>query len=470
MAKNTNSLGIPNPYGIGQGVFDSTPATRYYLMKQEQEKAKDLALDKSINDLASKVTPQGMRSLDITGPNGNDGFLARKNEWLKFGIDNKKAIKDMSDGGVAYAKFNEGYNKLLGDIERSKGAVKNLSNLFTMTKGNKDFFTEESMPYIDAQQKSIYDESYQPLDAQKLTQKPKFDLFKFKEDLVKGSKLNEGEPIISTSKEDPYTNIVTTPLSYSKPDVLRMGSMAASHYNEDPGFKYYINNVVSKELDPIKDSLGRVEESPRYKQLNSVFKKYTGTDMNISPNDLSDAAAAIAFEIASKESQDIKTQANFKAHSDETLRKQKEMAAISDANTMKHIAFADSLRDKNKPSVLVKDALYDIEDVGSQIKRHDPSVQKVEIEKGLLGGMFGINKDKRFIKVTQYDKKGKEESYSITYDPSNPKATSDAIIQAYKRHHVLTDAEIKKFNETPKVSLSKSEKVNIKQTKGKKLY
>lgn len=469
MPRNTNSLGIPNPYGVGQGIFDSTPATHYYLMQKEQEKAKDLALDKSINDLATNLTPKGMRNVDIVGPNGNDGFLAEKNKWLKFGIDNRKAIKDMSDGGIAYAKFNEGYSKLLSDIEKSKEAVKNLSDVFTLTKGNKDFFTKDSMQGIDSQQKSIYDPSYQPLDLQKLTQKPKFDFLKFQQDLVRGAKLNEGQPIISQSKDDPYTNIVTTPLSYSKADILKMGGMAASHYHQDPGFQYYVDNVLAKELEPTKDSFGRIEESPRYKELNAVFKKNTGTDMRITPDDRSDAAAAIAFEIAGKESQDVKTQPNFKAHSDETFRKQKEMAAISDANTMKHIAFADSLKDKDKSSKLVDNALNDIQDVARQIKMHDPTVKSVEIKKSLFGGMLGLN-DKRIIQVNQYDKKGKLESYTITFDPSKPKETSDAIIQAYKRHHVVTDADIKKFNETPKVTLSKSDRVNVKPIKGKKLY
>ena len=192
MPRNTNSLGIPNPYGVGQGIFDSTPATHYYLMQKEQEKAKDLALDKSINDLATNITPKGMRNIDIVGANGNDGFLAKKNEWLKFGIDNRKAIKDMSDGGIAYAKFNEGYNKLLGDIERSKEAANNTANFFTITKGNKNYFTPESMADADLQQKSIYDPLYKPLDFNKLTQKQKFDLSKFEQDIKKGFKLSEG--------------------------------------------------------------------------------------------------------------------------------------------------------------------------------------------------------------------------------------------------------------------------------------
>ena len=203
--------------------------------------------------------------------------------------------------------------------------------------------------------------------------------------------------------------------------------------------------------------------------MNNIFKENTGTDMRISPDNMSDAAAALGFEIASRKNEDVKTQPNFKARSDENLKRQKEMAAISDANAMKHIAFAHSLKDKDNSPEKINNVMDNIDEVSSQIKMHDPTVKSVEIKKSLFGGMLGLD-NKRIIQVNKYDEKGKLKSYTINFDPSKPKETSDAIIQAYKRHHVVTDADIKKFNETPKVTLSKSDRVNVKPIKGKKLY
>lgn len=111
-----NNLGLPeNLYSGGQGIFNSTPATNFYLQNQARKRARDEALTKYYADFTKSINPAGMRNQDI------DGLMQKVNDMKKFYMQNAELIKNPTrDNGKAYSEYMSRYQDLLNYSTHSK--------------------------------------------------------------------------------------------------------------------------------------------------------------------------------------------------------------------------------------------------------------------------------------------------------------------------------------------------------------
>jgi len=101
MPNNRNANSIVNPYGAGDVRLDASPYARYFIMQENQKRAKDEALDKYFLDMQKNVTPAGMRTIDI--PILLEGQKKVMEHWVR----NKKFIKNPAlDNGKALTDYS----------------------------------------------------------------------------------------------------------------------------------------------------------------------------------------------------------------------------------------------------------------------------------------------------------------------------------------------------------------------------
>ena len=256
----------PRLYSGGSEVFNSQPATQFYLQSMAKKRAKDEALDNYYRDFNKSLNPAGMRNQDI------EGWMGKINEWRGFYQQNKEAIKNPRlDNGKAQSEYMARYQDALSDTQRSKNAGE-ISKGYVMpvitNPDKRSRLTDLSLGTIASHDASIYDPNHKELDPTKLD----FDAKPFGLDeqkklssfLTQGVKMDEMVEKIVT---DPKTHSKTTTYEYKlNPQALQtVGARAANTYKSDDRFQAHIDQLA--------------DNPDIFNQLNEVFKGVYGKDI-----------------------------------------------------------------------------------------------------------------------------------------------------------------------------------------------
>jgi len=276
MARLSASTGLPsNLYSGGAVVLNSDPYTNFYIQTQQRKQAQNEALDKYFLDLGKNVTPAGMHTNDV------EPFMAQKNAWQQYAIQNRRAIMRPSlDGGKAYTQYTNMLNDMLSHAEMSKNKVKLLGQVGEIQKdpNKRSMLTEKAIADIGKGELSVYDPNYEPIDLNHLAYNPKpFGLTEQSQlsamlGRFKPNEIIDGkpQPIPGTSQERvKYKNV------FAQDQLNGMYNIASTLYHNNPGFK----KMVDDESDPLANN---------YEPLNNAFKSYYGRDI-ASPEDMATA-------------------------------------------------------------------------------------------------------------------------------------------------------------------------------------
>lgn len=256
----------PRLYSGGSAVFNSQPATQFYLNSMAKQRAKDEALDNYYRDFNKSLNPAGMRNQDI------EGWMGKVNDWRGFYQQNKEAIKNPRlDNGKAQSEYMSRYQDALSDTQRSKNAGE-VSKGYVMpiitNPDKRSRLTDLSLGTIASHDASIYDPNHKELDPTKLD----FDAKPFGLDeqkkltgfLTQGVKMDE---MIQKTVTDPKTHSKTTSYEYKlNPAALQtVGARAANTYKSDDRFQAHIDQLA--------------ENPDVFNELNEVFKGVYGKDI-----------------------------------------------------------------------------------------------------------------------------------------------------------------------------------------------
>lgn len=256
----------PRLYSGGSVVFNSQPATQFYLQSEAKKRAKDEALDNYYRDFNKSLNPAGMRNQDI------EGWMNKVNDWRGFYQQNKDAIKNPRlDNGKAQSEYMARYQDALSDTQRSKNAGE-ISKGYVMpvitNPDKRSRLTDISLGTIASHDASIYDPNHKELDPTKLD----FDAKPFGLDeqkklssyLTQGVKMDE---IVEKITKDPKTQSKTISYEYKlNPEALKtVGARAANTYKSDDRFQAHIDQLA--------------ENPDIFNQLNEVFKGVYGKDI-----------------------------------------------------------------------------------------------------------------------------------------------------------------------------------------------
>ena len=274
----------PDLYMGGATIFNSQPATQFYLQSMAKKRAKDEALDNYYRDFNKSLNPAGMRNQDI------EGWMGKVNEWRGFYQQNKEAIKNPRlDNGKAQSQYMSMYQENLSDTQRSKNAGEISKGYVLPVITNPDKrsrLTDLSLGTIASHDASIYDPNHKELDPTKLDFDAKqFDLNakkKFTSYITQGVKMDE---MVEKTVTDPKTNSKTTTYEYKlNPAALRtIAERAAATYDSD--------DMLQQHIHDIKDN------PELFEQLNQTFKDVYGKDI-VSERDF---AAAYGLNEVQKE-------------------------------------------------------------------------------------------------------------------------------------------------------------------------
>ena len=165
----TNTLGIPdNVYGGGQGIFNSTPYTQYYLQQEAQKKAKDEALNKYYQDFTTRINPAGMRNIDT------DGLMKRVNEMRDYYKNNADDIKNPTrDNGKAYSTYMSRYQDAMNFVNRSKNATEQKKQFLKLTPEQRSLLDQKDFDYVHKTDLPLDHNEYEDFDITKIDFNPK---------------------------------------------------------------------------------------------------------------------------------------------------------------------------------------------------------------------------------------------------------------------------------------------------------
>lgn len=316
-----NNLGLPeNLYSGGQGIFNSTPATNFYLQNQARKRARDEALTKYYGDFTKSINPAGMRNQDV------DGLMSKVNDMKKFYMDNADLIKNPTkDNGKAYTEYMSRYQDNLNYVNHSKQESENKKPFITEL-GNPELrsrISDEAMNYVHSTDLPINDPNHVDFDYAKIIHNPKpftlDDEAKMLHNLTQNKKMDVQEELGAT---DPKTFMRTkTTRNVFQPEVMQsIGQDAASEYTDNSSYKQKIDKLFDSWYNP---KSGQVELPSQY---NDVFKSTYGKDIHV-PQEL-----AAAYALNKIQSQSIKTEIE-----EDKFAQQKAMEGIKQGNRERSI-------------------------------------------------------------------------------------------------------------------------------------
>lgn len=257
--------GLPNNlYTEGAVVFNSQPATNFYLQSMAKKRAKAEAFDNYIKDFTKTINPAGMRNQDI------EGWMSKAKDWQNFYTEYRDRIKNPKiDNGAAQSEYFGRYQDLLGDTQKSKN-LGEISKQYVVpiatNPDKKHRLHDNAINAIHSHDISMYDENHQQLDPSILDYSAKdFDISaqkKLDDDLLKGVKMDMTIPSYTYSK-DGKTIISNYHSAYSQGALRTMGDRARAIYNGDDSFQGEIENLSHQDYD----------------RFNNVYKGVYGKDI-----------------------------------------------------------------------------------------------------------------------------------------------------------------------------------------------
>lgn len=289
------------PQGLftgGAERFDTTPYVNFYAQTKARQQAKDEALDQYYQNIFKQVNPAGARTQDIPQ------FTAKVDEWQKFYQQNRDRIKNPRlDGGKAQSEFQSRLMDAQNYIQQSKNEAKTYEGIIPILRDpeKRSRLPESVIEGLAQHDLPLGDPNRKSFDFSTLNFDPKpFDVTmqkNFLQGVQQGLKMDEA---ITGIKKDPnsFTQTVTTTSSFGDEAKGAIRNRAAGAYGSDPSFKQFVDTELSK--------------PGNYQQLNEVFKKQFGTDIQ-QPEDLATAWSMGAIQA---EQTKQKTEQDWKARQD----------------------------------------------------------------------------------------------------------------------------------------------------------
>lgn len=334
-----------NPYLQGQ-VFDSTPYVNFYLQQERHRQAKEAAFDGYLNDLQKNVTPTGMRNQDVPA------FTNKANEWMQFGIQNKKYIQNPAlDGGKARSEFLGRHQELLGYTAASKNEFEK-SKMLQPIKNDPDKLRRVNKETLDRwgrSNKSIFDPEFQTLDTTDVGYERKpFDVASqtaYEKHLINGL---ETKPVLKETiknPNDPLSLIDRYEYRHNDTSLKTIANRGIAAFNSDPTIHDDILGLKERIMPkPSQYDKTKLDVPPEFHTYNDTFKKVMGRDM--SAND-EDVAAADALVRSNKYSVEEKSRPNEMAKMTMQENKERRMAGLH-FGLSKQLAQFKSKLDKGK--------------------------------------------------------------------------------------------------------------------------
>lgn len=254
-----------NIYAGGAVSFNSTPYTQYYLQQKARNEAKKEAIDNYYAEMSKTLTPTGMEGNDV------DYFIAGKNQWQQFNIQNKNILNDPKhpDYAKTLAQSNYLYNNVASLVSKSQAKVKGLTEIYNLTKTNKRGVTDASLQYIDEYGKPVLQGGGGQLNLTKIVANP--DLFdaqkqkSFLDVVFEGIKPEKtpGKTFINAKTKEartPYTE------AYNPKSLEIASKRALSLYENTPEAQAYFENELDKHGQDFENN-------------NAAFKAVYGRDI-----------------------------------------------------------------------------------------------------------------------------------------------------------------------------------------------
>jgi len=322
-----------NLYSGGQGVFNSTPFTRFALQQEAQKAARDEALDKYYNDLPKSINSAGMRVKDI------GGFMNKINGVRGYYQKNREAIKNPRlDNGQAQATYQSMNTDASMDVEKSKDrAAREKAALdFHQNKLKADErVPEDFWNDLNDNSASIYENpDYKGFDVQKWAQQPPaFHQDKFIQ------KFKDVTPQVATVKyeaipDNPLKQMEVTVKQFTPEQKQAIAARATDEYQNS----YSFSDSVLKDL-----------ANPAKKQeLEQVYAEQFGA----APKTKNEYAAAKAIQLLQNDLISKKPVDNLEEidRRKQAAAKEKDARDFAQAKELAGIKFAYSKALKNYSS------------------------------------------------------------------------------------------------------------------------
>lgn len=284
------AIQLPNSlYQGGNVAFDSTPTVKYYQQIEAERRAKQDAIDDYMRGLRSKVTPAGMRTVDLPA------FDKMRKDWQQFGVENRDQI---ARNPQARAQFESMAQDMISFAEESKAAeeekkpfVGMLTDPTKRAKVRPEVFglvSEHDKPLYNFDENGNLTRDYnrKRLDyTSPLFKDPEFDFGKgYKE--WSGS-LKPSETVeLNSPFTDKQTGLIFFPSKekYNKEQIGQIGRNAMRDIKDDEDkLTYYSNRLAGI-------------SQKEYETLDNIYQKYYGDNIGKSPEKLAAAEAALTAE------------------------------------------------------------------------------------------------------------------------------------------------------------------------------
>jgi len=273
----TGLLGI-NPYRKGVAVDISSKPTSLYIDIQNKERARTDALDRYFMDYDKNINPAGMKANDI------DDLTRLQQEGKGFYFQNQKAIQNpMLDGGKAYNQFVNYNKQQLALVSKSKdAAARGMVGGKAVAAANAKGFVigDKTFEDLKANEAPVLSKEHRPFDAATFDAYKPFSAEDFQKDLYAGNKFLSQKVI--GKKSIGGKDVETTELSYDPINNQAISTITSGKYQYDKGFAHHVDKIS--------------ENANELQQLNPIYKKYFGRDIDIingraNPKQVADALA-----------------------------------------------------------------------------------------------------------------------------------------------------------------------------------
>lgn len=251
-----------NPYGGGAVIFDSSPATQYFINKKAREEANKNAFIKGFQDIGNNINAAGLDNNDV------QDLYNKKAAWQQYVMGHQKEYQNPSlDNGKTYAEANRLYNDAAQHISAAKKKVENLKEFekISLDPNKRDLLNESYHQKLEDARLPILSPKYKPIDFTDIYNPKPFDEAKYRASITPLIKdeVTYGVPEKTNQQFYYQTPKITTP----KYDLGQIERHAENAYTQNPTYARLINKI-----DP---------ESEQFKQLNDIYKKSYGRQLDI---------------------------------------------------------------------------------------------------------------------------------------------------------------------------------------------
>ena len=250
-----------NPYGGGAVIFDSSPATQYFINKKAREEANKNAFIKGFQDIGNNINAAGLDNNDV------QDLYNKKAAWQQYVMGHQKEYQNPSlDNGKTYAEANRLYNDAAQHISAAKKKVENLKEFekISLDPNKRDLLNESYHQKLEDARLPILSPKYKPIDFTDIYNPKPFDEAKYRTELNPYIKYSPKEGKTITDKD---FNTKTEVFEIPEYDKLQIFKIAENKYAQTPSYQREIKRITN---DP---------ES--YKKYNQIFKDNFGQDLNI---------------------------------------------------------------------------------------------------------------------------------------------------------------------------------------------